>query len=295
MISFYLKEMLRSIKRAKSSFFLSLTSMVIAMLLIIGSVMTIQISADFQRDLKNNISINIFMKENLSKEETASIEKEIRQKNFVNNVKYVDKEEAAEKFIKETGEDFRRILDYNPLPASFSVTLKEMFVEPDSLNKIIPVFSKLDGVDEVVFQKEYVKKMLTYLTTFKKYLFIITSILFLISVYIVYSTVKLVTGMKMEEMETIKLVGAKLSTIKIPIILNGIFIGFIASLISIIIFFLYITYIDKYINLLKIFNLRNEYYIIGVLLLGPFIGFIVSIFTLKKVTQIGRASCRARG
>jgi len=284
MINFYLKEMWRSIKRAKSSFFLSLTSMVIAMLLIIGSVMTIQISADFQRDLKNNISINIFLKENLTKEESALVEKEIKQKNFVNTVKYVGKEEAAEKFIKETGEDFRRILDYNPLPASFSVTLKEKYVEPDSLNKIIPVLSKLVGVDEVVFQQEYVKKMLTYLTTFKKYLFIITTILFLISVYIVYSTVKLVTGMKMEEMETIKLVGAKLSTIKIPIILNGILIGFIASLISIIIFLLYITYIDKYINLLKIFNLRNEYYFIGVLLLGPFIGFIVSIITLKKVT-----------
>ena len=284
MINFYLKETLRSIKRAKSSFFLSLTSMVIAMLLIIGSVITIQISADFQRDLKNNISINIFLKENLTKEESAAIEKEIKQKNFVNTVKYVGKEEAAEKFIKETGEDFRRILDYNPLPASFSVTLKEKYVEPDSLNKIIPVLSKLNGVDEVVFQQEYVKKILTYLSTFKKYLFIITTILFLISVYIVYSNVKLVTEMKMEEVETIKLVGAKLSTIKIPIILNGILIGFIASLISIIIFLLYITYIDKYINLLKIFNLRNEYYFTGVLLLGPFIGFIVSIFTLKKVT-----------
>lgn len=284
MISFYLKETFRSIKRAKSSFFLSLTSMVIAMLLIIGSVMTIQISANFQRDLKNNISINIFLKENLTKEESAVIEREIKQKIFVNTVTYVDKEAAAEKFIKETGEDFRRILDYNPLPASFSVTLKEKYVESDSLNKIIPVLSKLSGVDEVVFQQEYVKKVLTYLSTFKKYLFIITTILFLISVYIVYSTVKLVTGMKMEEMETIKLVGAKLSTIKIPIILNGILIGFIASLISIIIFLLYITYIDKYINLLKIINLRNEYYFLGVLLLGPFIGFIVSIFTLKKVT-----------
>src|ERR1035437_11019733 len=167
MISFYLKEMLRSIRRAKSSLFLSLTSMVIAMLLIIGSVMTIQISADFQRELKNNISINIFLKENLTKEESASVEKEIKQKNFVNTVKYIDKEEAAEKFIKETGEDFRRILDYNPLPASFSVTLKEKYVEPDSLNKIIHVFSKLNGVDEVVFQQEYVKKVLTYLTTFK--------------------------------------------------------------------------------------------------------------------------------
>jgi cell division transport system permease protein len=284
MISFYLKETLRSIKRAKSSFFLSLTSMVIAMLLIIGSVMTIQISGDFQHDLKNNITINIFLKDNQTKEATANIEKEIKQKVFVNTVNYVDKEEAAEKFIKETGEDFRRILDYNPLPASYSVTLYEKYVEPDSLNKIISVLSRINGVDEVVFQQEYVKKLLSFLSTFKKYLFIITTILFMISVYIVYSTVKLVTGMKMEEIETIKLVGAKLSAIKIPIILNGILIGFIASLISIVIFLLYITYIDKYINLLKIFHLKNEYYLIGVLLLGPFIGFIVSIFTLKKVT-----------
>jgi cell division transport system permease protein len=284
MISFYLREAFKSIRRAKSSFFLSLTSMVIAMLLIIGTVITIQISADFQHDLKNNISINIFLKDNLAKEETTAIEKEIRRKNFVNNVTFIGKDEAAEKFIKETGEDFRRILDYNPLPASFSVTFKENYVDPDSLTKIIPTFSKLKGVDEVVFKQEYVKKILTYLSTFKKYLFIITAILFLISVYIVYSTVKLVTELRLEEMETMKLVGAKLSTIKIPIILNGILIGFIASLISIIIFFLYITYIDKYINLLKIFNLRNEYYFIGVILLGPFIGFLVSVFSLKKIT-----------
>jgi len=284
MISFYLQETLKSIKRAKSSFFLSLTSMVIAILLIIGSVITIQISADFQRNLKNNISINIFLKENLSQEETTTIEKEISQKKFINNIRFVGKKEAAEIFIKETGEDFRRILDYNPLPASFSVTLKENYVDSDSLNKIIPVISAIKGVDEVVFQQEYVKKMLSYLSNFKKYLFIVTAILFLISVYIVYSTVKLVTSMRMEEVDTMKLVGAKLSTIKIPIVMNGILIGFLASLVSIIIFLLYITYIDKYINLLKNFNLRNEYYYLGVLLLGPFIGFIVSIFTLKKVT-----------
>jgi hypothetical protein len=47
---------------------------------------------------------------------------------------------------------------------------------------------------------------------------------------------------------------------------------------------LYITYIDKYINLIRIFNLRNEFYLIGLLLTGPFIGFIVSIFSLRKIT-----------
>jgi cell division transport system permease protein len=283
MTGFYFREALKSIKRAKSSFSLSLTSMVIAMLLIIGSAITIQISADFQKDLKNNISVNIFLKENLAGEDIKNIERQIKAKGFVNTVHFIGKEEAADIFIKETGEDFRRILDYNPLPASFSVTFMETYVEPDSLNNIIPMFSKIKGVDEVVFKQEYVKKILTYLSTFKKYLFIITAILLLISIYIVYSTVKLVTEMRMEEIETMKLVGAKLSTIKIPIILNGVIIGFIASMISIIIFFIYINYVDNYISLLKVFNLKNEYYLGGVLLLGPFIGFIVSIFSLKKV------------
>lgn len=284
MINFYVKESLKSIGRAKSSFFLSLTSMVIALLLIAGSIITIQISANFQRDLKNNIAINVFLKENITSAQTLEIESIINGKSFVNTVKYISKDDAAEKFIKETGEDFRRILDYNPLPASFLITFKEKYVEPDSLAKIIPAFSAISGVEEVVFQQEYVKKILTYLSTFKKYLFIITAVLFLISVYIVYSTVKLVTGLRMEELETMKLVGAKLSTIKIPIILNGIIIGFLASLITIFIFILYVTYVDKYISILKIFNLRNEYYLTGILLLGPVIGFIVSIFSLKKFT-----------
>jgi cell division transport system permease protein len=284
MITFYFKESVKSIKRAKSSFILSLTSMVIALVLITGCVLTIHISADFQRDLKSNISVNVFLKDSLSMEEISVIEATIKNKKSVNTVRFIDKEEAAEKFIKETGEDFRRILDYNPMPASFLITFKENYVNPDSLNMIIPVFSKINGVDEVVFQQEYVKRILIYLSTFKKYLFIITFILFLISIYIVYSTVKLVTALKLEELETMKLVGSKLSTIKIPIVLNGILIGFLASLITISIFILYITYIDKYINLIRIFNLRNEFYLIGLLLTGPFIGFIVSIFSLRKIT-----------
>jgi cell division transport system permease protein len=284
MITFYIKESVKSIKRAKSSFILSLTSMVIALVLIAGCVMTIQISADFQRDLKNNISVNVFLRDSLSREEISVIETSLKHKKSVNTVRFIDKEEAASKFISETGEDFRRILDYNPMPASFLITFKENYVDPDSLNTIIPAFSKIRGVDEVVFQQEYVKRILIYLSTFKKYLFIITFILFLISLYIVYSTVKLVTALKLEELETMKLVGAKLSTIKIPIILNGMLIGFLASLITISIFMLYVTYIDRYINLLKLFNLRNEFYLTGILLIGPFIGFIVSIFSLRKIT-----------
>jgi hypothetical protein len=35
---------------------------------------------------------------------------------------------------------------------------------------------------------------------------------------------------------------------------------------------------------LKIFNLRNEFYLTGILLTGPFIVLMVSIFSLRKIT-----------
>ena len=56
----------------------------------------------------------------------------------------------ANLFIEETGEDFRDILDYNPLPASFAVTVNKDFSHPDSLEYIIADLNKFSWTEEVV-------------------------------------------------------------------------------------------------------------------------------------------------
>lgn len=282
MIRFWFKEAFKSIGRAKSSFILSLISTSISVLLIVASLVVIQLSYKFQSTVKNKITMNVFLKDGLSKSQIGRMQKLIESKKYVSSIHFIDKQEAATDFIKETGEDFRKIIDYNPLPVSFSITLKEDYVKEGELSKITNELSQINGVDDVVYQYKFAESILSFLDNVKKYVFLITTILFLISLYIVYSTIKLVISLKEEELETMKLVGAKLSTIKIPVIINGVFIGFIAGLIALGVFLLILKYFDSLVYF-KSFVESANYYALVLLLVGPVLCFFVSIFALRKI------------
>jgi len=143
--------------------------------------------------------------------------------------------------------------------------------------------SVIPGVDEISFEHEVLEKLLNKLRNLQKYIFVITAVLILISVYINYSTIRLVVSLKHEELETMKLVGAKLSTIKMPIILNEILTGLLASLISFILIKTLFYGISKYSSLSNFHEPPGEYLII-VFLIGPVISFLVSVIVLRKIT-----------
>ena len=282
MITFWFKEAFKSIGRAKSSFILSLISTSISVLLIVSSIILVRLSNRFQTSLKEKLNINIFLKDSVSKNTIDNIGKILNSKEYINSVKFIDKNEAAENFIKDTGEDFRKILDYNPLPVSYSITLKEDYVKKESIDKIVSELTKISGVDEIVYQYKFANKVLSFIDSIKKYVFIITAVLFVISLYIVFSTVKLVISLKQEEFETMKLVGAKLSTIKMPVIINGIFIGFLAGIIALGIFLFVLYYFGNLIAFKSYFDSINIYLLI-MLLIGPVLGFLVSTFALRRI------------
>ena len=205
---FIIKESLKLISRAKFSFVLSLMSTCISVILIVASVLLIILSGRFESKLKKNISFDIFLDDPISNQKTNDVKDLLKGKEYISSMQYINKEKAAENFIKETGEDFRKILDYNPLPASFRIRLSESYADNDSINKIINSLSQIDGVDEIVYQQRFVNKILNQINNIKQYIFIITGALLLISIYILYSTMQLIINSKYEELETMKLVGA---------------------------------------------------------------------------------------
>jgi cell division transport system permease protein len=283
MTLFVIKESFKLISRAKFSFILSLISITLSVLLIVASLLLIFISDRFQSDLKKSINITIFLDETIKHPRINQIEKELNDKVYVNSVVYIDKEQAAEDFINETGEDFRKILDYNPLPASFRITLFETYAQQDSINFIVSELSGISGVDEVVYQQEFINKMLGQIEKFKKYIFIITAALLLISVYIVYSTLQLIIKSKYEELDTMKLVGAKIYTIKAPIILNGIYIGLFAGLCALGIFMVVSHYLEIFAGDTGLFSFKKPIYISLIIGIGPVLASIISIFSLRRL------------
>ena len=284
MILFYFSEALRSIKSAKTSFLLTTISLTISALLILFCFITLQISDYYSTSLKSNIKINVFIKEAANKNEQEKLLDELQKKNYSGKVEFISKEEAAEKFIKETGEDFRKILDYNPLPASFVVKVSQEYANSDSLNFIIKDLSGLAMVDEVVFKEGFIYSLLNYIDRAKIYLFILTTIVFMVAVYLVYATVRLIINSRMNEFETMKLVGAKLSTIKIPVVLNGLIAGLISGILAFIMFNFFQEQIKSFGSLIKIVNENMLIYLMVIFLTGPLLVILVSVFTLRKVS-----------
>ncbi len=283
MLLFWFREAFRIFGRAKSSFILSLITLSISIFLIAASFYSIFLSNQINKKIKEQFIINIFISDTLSENSINRLTGELGNKHYCSSILYTDKEKAAESFIKDTGEDFRKILDYNPIPASISIKLKSEFVEKDSIEIIKKQIGIYSGIDEILFEHEILEKLVSTLNNLQRYIFIITAVLILISVYISYSTIKLVISLKHDELETMKLVGAKLSTIKIPLLINEVMTGFLAGIISFGVIKFLLSILMNYSPSLNDYQPPFEY-LLMVLLIGPIISFFVSAFVLRKIT-----------
>ena len=284
MILFWFKEALKLIARSKFSFLLALTSITLSVILVAISVFIIRFSNHFEDKLKSNIIISVFIKDNIAESDLEKIKSELTELRYLESSEYIDKEKAAEIFIKETGEDFRKILDYNPLPASFNLKLKSQYANRDSIKKVISNLSGFNWADEVIFRQDFYQKILSYIDRAKIYVFVLTGLIFLVSLYLVYSTVRLILNSKYSELETMKFVGAKLSTIKMPIILNSALTGLLAGLIALGIAWFLFNYVSELLIIINDVFPKKFEFIILLLALGPIIGILVTIVSLRKIS-----------
>lgn len=283
MILFYLREVAKSIKRARLSFALSLITTCISVILVVISVILVKSSRIMEKSIKEKIVITLFLKDADSSRTVQSIEQNLRALSYINSVKYMDKKEASEKFLKETGEDFRNVLDYNPLPSSIEVLLKPEYINKNAIARIVSELKELDGVEDVIFESEVLYKILEILYSIKVYIFIAAFFLITVSFYIVFSTNKLIINSRHLEIETMKLVGAKQSVIRLPVILNGLIIGSISSVVSFILIKLLFMSVGKYFD---ISSVLNELFIIYffAFISGPIIGLFASLLSVQKIT-----------
>ena len=283
MFLYFLKETFNSLFRAKFASLLIILTTTVAIIFVTFSIALVAYSNTINKKLKENIKISLFLSDTLSQSQTKKVGEKVFSNLFVNSYKYVSKKEALEKMKEKTGEDFLNVLEKNPLPASFAVKLNPDSVSYQSIESIIETLKKIKGVDEVVYDYSVTLKVLNFLNESKKVIYLLGGLLILLSIYLVYSNNRLMLASKFDQYNTMKLVGAKLSTIKMPILLNGILMGLIASLLCIGLYFLVLNLLAKF---YKNFPLGDvNYYFLGITIaLGILLGFIGSFLSTLKIS-----------
>ena len=207
--------------------------------------------------MENGYSIDVYIKGTATETDKNQLKAEIRKIEFVNpdNIQFVNKKDAYHQAVKRLGQSAVELQGYteneHPFPESYVITLTSL----DKLDEVVP---KLEGLDNVLYTSESSynqddsenKEQVTQNTEVKKKspaetlthfnrnisiaLVVVGGFLVVFSIIIIGNTIKLTVHARRKEISIMKYVGATNNFIRAPFIVEGIIIGIISTLISVI-------------------------------------------------------------
>ena len=230
-IGYNIRQALQQIWRNKGMSTASVFA-ITAMLLILGLFFVITVNINlFTEMLKNNYNeVEVFLNDDVKKSDAEDIMKKIDAEPGVKSSAYRSKTEAMKIMKARWGENSYLLdsLGDNPLPSSIVVTVDSM----STADNVIKMVKGADGVEDVKYYQETVKK-LTKITNFLKLAaMIIMVFLIIVSIVVVSNTIKLTVFARAKEIEIMKYIGATNWFIRGPFLIEGILIGVISSAVS---------------------------------------------------------------
>ncbi len=260
------------------------------------------------QDVQDKVNVSVYVKNDLSEDETIKIKEQIESYAEVKNVRYVSKEEAFEDF-KKRNEDNEMIkksieeLGGNPLGAVLNIKA----YNPDqyeTISKKIEESEFIGNVSKVNYQKYrgVIDSLNAGIKANQKSAIILGTTLTIIAIMITFNTIKVNMYAHKKEIEIMRLVGASNNYIRLPFIWEGIFYGFIAAAISIPLSYFYLDYISNqevanailpFSNARFIKGFLSDYFIrylayviSGQFLLGILMGVISSLLAIRKYLRV---------
>ena len=187
----------------------------------------------FVDDIKSEQGFQVFLKTDATDEEIQEVGDKIRQIDAVSTVEFKDKEYAYN-FMKEKFGESADLLEgygYDFYSTSYIVTLTDLRLSKDVQNQI----SQFDNVKKIQSSDETVTTLLNVANGIKIVTAVILVLLVIISIFIISNTIKLTVHARRKEISIMKYVGATNGFIRWPFVIEGILIGVIAAMISILI------------------------------------------------------------
>lgn len=240
--------------------------------------------------IRENIEVQIFLNKNLSESQIKNIETQISAKPYVlkkeegPNVKFISKEEAAQLFLEDTGEDFSQFLDDNPLRDSYTVAIAEEFQTSEQIQEIVNEIQSMEGVFEVTYMADLVDSINQNLTKVAIVLGGFILILIFTVIMLINNTIKLALFSQRFLIRSMQLVGATRSFIRRPFLARAFFFGILAGMIASAILYAIIEYTKANIDG---FALLQDYTLLfilfgGLILIGAMLSFFSTLQAVNK-------------
>lgn len=268
---------------------------VFAALLVIGIFFTLVLNVDYlATKLESQVEVKVYIKDGLSSEVINAMNEDIKELTGVKDCVFLSKDEALQSFSQQLGEN-SNLLDGlegdNPLADSFIVTL----YEPRMASNVTIAISAMSNVENVVYGKEELEKLLNITYLLRVGSLIIIMILVLISIFIISNTIKLTVFARRREVSIMKYVGATDRFVRGPFLAEGILMGIIGSIISIGVISIGYYFSAQYVKQqtiglisISLLPVSNVFYnlSIALIVIGIAIGSLGSMISIRKFLKV---------
>ncbi|MCK4241116.1 MAG: permease-like cell division protein FtsX [Candidatus Atribacteria bacterium] len=289
-VGFYFKEALLSFRRSALMSIAAIISTT-TILIIVGVFLLISINSSlFLKNLESQLEIIVYLKDDISKTEVNVLKDSIVGINGIEEIKFVSKEEAYQRLLKDLGDqrDIFNAIEVNPLPASFEIKVKD----PKIIEQIANQVEKLKKVEEVEYGQGIVEKLLNFTYIFRRAGILILALLVFASILIISNIIKITVYARRNEIEIMSLSGATHWFIKWPFVIEGFLQGFISAILAILIlykfYFFAINKVHQVIPFLPVIWDKTELLPVGavIVVLGSLVGILGSMFSVGKYLNV---------
>ena len=246
------------------------------------------------KEVESEQGMSVFLEVDTTEEQIQQIEDKIKALPNVAKVAFISKEEGLNSMKQRLGEDIVKGFEQdNPLSDSFAVNVTDLSKATEVKTQI----DKIEKVKNVELRADVIEKLMSIANGIQIISGIILVLLIIISVFIIANTIKLTVHARRKEISIMKYVGATNGFIRWPFIVEGMIIGIISVMISILIVGISYTYITNNILTTSLSDLNISYTLLTFadmfplvltvyIIIGIGIGVLGSVISMRKYLEV---------
>ena len=241
-------------------------------------------------ELAEQVGIRVFIKGDADSKAKEGLERAIRALPDVNNVVYIDREQALKDFLKDNP-DYNSALDLlpgNPLPDSYDVELEDF----TKVREVAVAIEGMDAVDSLSYGQGYVDNLMGFM----RVVWLVTGGLSLVAVFVISmiigNTIKMTVYSRRKDIEIMTLVGATDRYIQFPFVIEGVTLGFLGSVLATVVLFLGYKYVVVWVSRAAAFvpMVVDNLTLVGIglcmILVGSVVGALSSLLSTMRHLKI---------
>ncbi len=286
----HFRESLKSLGRNGWMTFASVSAVTVTLLLVGVFVLIMMNLNKVAEDLENDVEMKVFVALETDDVSKKSIEKSINDLPEVESAVYSTKEQELADLVLDFGNELSLFEQSNPLFDVFYVKASN----PQETGKVATEIAKIENIEKVEYGKGKIEKLFNFLNAGRNVGLILILALLFTAMFLISNTIRITIVARRREIEIMKLVGATNWFVRVPFILEGMWLGLLGSIIPIglvaALYYNTLQFVQPKLSgeLFQLLGFTPFIYQVGglILLMGVFIGVWGSFMSIRKFLRV---------